>query len=911
MKKWLSRIIVSFMLFAVVAPTLGFASLSGNSINANFAGSSDNSSTDHLANIMPEPFSIDNLKKECIASDDYSMNSATANVFANSNFQPNFTFSRNNAQGVIEQGTSYNGITKNLLKLDTSTAPNANGHWRTNYSSLNYINAYGDQNPFAGGQWYGFKIRAKVASGAINAKVRVLIYTTVNGSSRMEYDQDADDPHFDGSGANGSDWQEISGFVQIMDETTRLHLLLSIESGSSGTVFFDDLRIYRLAFPSLRTVLITPSYKGLIFGDGGIGDINMEVYIDDGGFYNNKTMYDILNMRFTAEIVKFAPGVGYNTISSTGTDNITKKMEVTFSSGVLQNGDYYLRSRLIDKSTDVEICNDWWTIRKRPLTERPNIYLDEYDRLMKKNNLTGDYDPYFIMQMYSDAYFGNNQSSTSYDVFADYMADSAIKSTVSYGGGILSLPNWQKIGLNNLHGKNKQIIVDVRLSTRTLAQSRDTLENFAALFPPNSEIPVGSSGVKVNSTNVLGGYYLFDESNPIRYGQNFTWKNEVLAAADINRPTYGCTDSINEYGDWVGKVDVLGIDVYPFRTSSQPDIARVGRYVKELKQKFPHRPVYYILQGFHYGNTPNYGEIRNMTWQAICEGAAGIDWYSFFEITGKPGPDKTKTQWLNEAFALFNELAKHEDAIMSKNPAPAFNLSGAGTTNGGNNINIMTKRHDGKTYLFAVNNTYQTCANIKININGLVGNESVKITSVNNLTFAETTTSTTAAVLDSLIFQPLEVKIFEINQADYASPNAELRSFGFANNLKSYLVTYDENKATLHLPDNIKSVKYGAQISKNAAFSINNSSQTAMSSASGGMEVVNGTLSLAGKPSSVKIEITAQDKINSFTKTYAIQYYTPTAKPTNTKMIIYCCSAGLLLIAIILFSYVIIKKNKV
>lgn len=911
MKKWVYRIIVSIMLFAVVAPTFGFSSSSDNALNANaahLANLSDNSNKDNLTNTMPEPFSLDNFKKECIASDDYSVTSATANVFANSDFQSNFTFSRNNAQGVIEQGVAYNGVTKNLFKLDTSVAPNVSGHWRATYSSLNYINTYANQNPFAGGQWYGFKVRAKVASGASDAKARVLIYTTVNGSSRMEYDQDADDPHFDG-GANGSNWQQISGFVQIMDGTTRLHLLLSIESGSSGTVYFDDLRIYRLALPPLRTVLITPSYKGLIFGDGGVGDINMEAYVDDGGLFNNRTMYKISDMRFTAEIVKFTPGIGYKTVLSTGTDNAAEKMEVTFSSNVLQNGDYYLRSSLTDKTTGDEICKDWWTIRKRPFSERPNMYLDDYNRLVKKNSTTGKYDPYLIMQMYSGPYFGSNQSSTSYDVFADYMADSAIKSTVAYGGGILSLPNWQKTGLNNLHSKNKQIIVDVRLSTRTLAQSRDTLENFAALFLPNSEIPAGSSGVKVNNTNVLGGYYLFDENNPIRYGQDFIWKNEVLSAADINRPTYGCTDSVNEYGDWVGKVDVLGVDVYPFRTSSQPDIARVGRYVKELKQKFPNRPIYYILQGFHYGNTPNYGEIRNMTWQALCEGAEGIDWYSFSEITGKPGPDKTKEQWLNEAFALFNELAKYEDIIMSKDPAPTFTASGIGTTNGGNNINIMTKRHDGKTYLFAVNNTYQTCDNIQIKVKNLIGNEAVKITSVNNLTFAETVTSSTVAVLDSLTLQPLEVKIFEINQVDYASPKSELRSFGFANN--SYLVTYSGNKATLHLPNNIKSVQYGAQISKNATFSISNSSkQTISTSIGGGLEIVNGTLSLAGKPSSVTIEVNAQDRINFFTKTYAIQYYDTPTTPLNVKIVVYCCSAGLLLIAIILLSCGVITKKK-
>ena len=95
------------------------------------------------------------------------------------------------------------------------------------------------------------------------------------------------------------------------------------------------------------------------------------------------------------------------------------------------------------------------------------------------------------------------------------------------------------------------------------------------------------------------------------------------------------------------------------------------------------RPVWQVIQAFNHNNTccpswpkdgmfrtPSLPELRSMAWQAICGGANGVVFYSFFEAL-KPSPQNLTfhEQWDHLTTAAA-EIAPHGELLLGE-PAPA------------------------------------------------------------------------------------------------------------------------------------------------------------------------------------------------------------------------------------------------
>ena len=145
-------------------------------------------------------------------------------------------------------------------------------------------------------------------------------------------------------------------------------------------------------------------------------------------------------------------------------------------------------------------------------------------------------------------------------------------------------------------------------------------------------------------------------------------------------------------------------------------------------------------------------------------------------------PNKTYDEWNADLKAVFGELSEYEDILLSKESDPKYSVSG-----GGEWLNITVKRYNGKTYLFAVNNT-NTAKSASVEIDG----ESV-----------------------SLSFAPLEVKKTELMQNDYLSPKAELKAMGFLNGDDIFPVAEGEENTLYVYPDSTV-INYCVDISDGA-----------------------------------------------------------------------------------------------
>ena len=334
---------------------------------------------------------------------------------------------------------------------------------------------------------------------------------------------------------------------------------------------------------------------------------------------------------------------------------------------------------------------------------------------------------------------------------------------------------------------------------------------------------------------ILDGYYLFDEPNPIYKGGEIRWNNEIMAQADINHPTYGVADQCyDKYGVYVKMADIVGIDPYPVNGLDSDDIAAVGRGMKQMKQNFPNRPVYAVLQGFNKAisgwaqatRSPNYQELRNMAWQAICEGAAGLDCYAYPNM--KNDPSKDFDTWWNEIKTLYDETGSYQNVLLSDEPAPLYHVE-----DGGDWLNLLIKRYHGRTYLFAVNNTRQA--------------QSAAVTIQEAGSYP-------------LSFEGLEVKLLTVEQDAYPSPEAKLKSMGFSNGDMIFPVAEgDEN--ILYVPKEQHVINYAAQISDGAQLYIGGVARAAA-----------GKITL-WHTDSFTVRVAAADGVNDTEKSYRVVRY--------------------------------------
>lgn len=566
----------------------------------------------------------------------------------------------------------------------------------------------------------------------------------------------------------GDGWTQVVRILFLPEDAASLRLSAYNYAATTGTFYFDNFELFRLEDDPLELVLNKPNYKGLIYGDGQ-ADIDAVVMVGETTSY-----YQLEDMNLSVRLID-ENDVVYRFSDA---ETLSSKMNFVFSSEGLSEGDYYLQAILTDKETGNVISKRERAIRKRSKDYKPDLYLDENGRIIKNGNKT------FLKRLYAGDY---------YDTAPAQVIDAGIDTLSAYGAWWIYKDSKRSENVINAlktfeeNGKDIQIALS-RYHTSDLSgtakkmitKQEDTVPFFTLLAQDYRD------------EKYLAGYYLLDEKDPRLYGEEIRWNNEILAENDINHPTFGVTDqTYDNYGVFTKMVDILGTDPYPVTGATDSngiptdDISKAGDYVRFYKERFPNRPVYLVLQGYHWSERgdsrgPTEEEIKNMAWQAICEGADGLDWFSF----GRMYDSENREQWFQIHKNVFADIAPYEDIILSDEPSPKYNVSG-----GGEWLNLTVKRYNGKTYVFAVNNTYYS-NNATLDIAGLEK--------------------------QTLSFEPLEVKKFELLQDDFLSPEAELKTIGFSNGNETFEVSLGDTENILYVHEDSGVINYNAKISDGA-----------------------------------------------------------------------------------------------
>lgn len=570
----------------------------------------------------------------------------------------------------------------------------------------------------------------------------------------------------------------MTQLIKAKEGTTSFWLVGYYNDGSeadTGTVWFDDFELYHVAVDPMEAVLIKPNYKGIVYGDGD-ADINMKISVKESAFFS----YDDLSLAVTLED---AQGYVYK---RTELDTVSEFTNVVFSSRGLSEGDYYLNTALRNKTDDKVISEKELIIRKRDKNYRPKNYVDDEGYFVRNGERT------LLTRIYS----GDN-----IDVTASAAKTAGIDNIAAYGYW------WADKDAAKDFSTKAQKVRDLGIHTSIMLKdmwygNQRGLAAETMVTSMSDMLPVLYKITNdYKNDAILDGYNIFDETNPVISGEELSWGNKILAEADVDNPTYGVANQNKDYyGIYTDLVDILTVDPYPIRGTDEDatNISKVSQDVKNIRENFPNRPIGAALQGFFYSPTndaanrsPNRTELLNMMWQALCEGATVIEWYSYDsmmssdEQAAAAGAEvKTDEEWIADLNAVFAELNNYEDIILSSEPTPNYNVTG-----GGDWLNIMLKRYGGKTYIFAVNNTKDTkCATVTVDGAGSY----------------------------DLSFDALEVKKVEISQSDFLSPEAELICLGFYNGTDVFAVAEGEENI-LYVKQNSGVINYCADISDGAS----------------------------------------------------------------------------------------------
>ena len=720
MKKFLSLFISFFVL-----STGGYSVDAESSYRFNMPY--DEVVNDRLEQSMPAPFSLNTaIYKTLVASNDFNETNSGNNL-------TNPSISGNNC---------YENGTIKIVKTDVESAVQINAKYT---GEIEY------------GETYAFSCKIKTENLSGGAPRNMIQIYGENGWLRETNGYDGKDKL---SGTN--DWFEMVQIIQMPENATNVRLAAYLKASVTGTVWFDDFKFYRVAVDPLETIMKRPNYKGLIYGDGE-SDIELDITIGERTKY-----FNIENLALNIRLVD-ANNVCYRFSEA---ETLSGKMNFVFSSKGLKRGDYYLVTELYDKFSGDVISKKEQTIRKRAQDEKPNTYLDENGSVIRNGKKE------FLKRIYS----GSDNTN-----IAQNANDAGVK-TIGYYGLWWALKDEARGQSTNeslafLKANNMRAHISL-----AGYQFGNLTGNEANLFikQQNDILPFFTQVAnEYKNDSILDGYYIFDEPDPITEGEEIRWNNEILSEVDIDHPTYGVASrGYDYYGIYTKMTDILGVDPYPVTGKTDDegisidDLSQVGEVVRKTKSNFPNRPVYLVLQGFCYSERgdlrgPTEAELKNMAWQAICEGADGLDWYCYSK----------NEEWTNKLSAVFSDVAPYENMILSDEPAPSYTVNG-----GGEWLNIVLKRYNGKTYIFAVNNSH------------IAQNASVDVADANRY---------------NLSFEPLEVKKIELTQENFLSPEAELLSIGFSNGKKTFATSLnDEN--TLYVDASSGVINYCAKVSENA-----------------------------------------------------------------------------------------------
>ena len=469
------------------------------------------------------------------------------------------------------------------------------------------------------------------------------------------------------------DWTKIQAVTRVPPEAARFSLTCYVRKGMTGTAWFDDVELVRVAEAPMKTMLLSPVYRGRIT-DQGPRDVRVGVRLNlrDCGLRSGQ-------VKVSARIV--ASGGDKSFGSATLQPRGTEPLVLSVRTGDLAAGRYRVVVSLTGPGNKVMQTLGHDLVRV-PKGFAPTCAIDEHRRLIVRGK------PFFPLGMY---WSGINAKEL------EIYAASRFNCIMPYGR-----PTKAQMDLAGKHG------IKVIYSIKGLYAGSKWCPS-GIKTAADEERVVRATLRRFRDHPALLAWYLNDElpqSYMPRLAAHWKWTDQE----DVNHPAWVVLYQYREVADYIETFDVIGTDPYPI--ASNP-ASMAGRWTAEtFKQTGGARPLWQVPQLHNWANyrktasakkgqrTPTRDEVRSMAWQCICKGATGLVFYSWFDV--RRNPDVSfDTQW-TYLKAIAAEIDAAAPMLLSIAPAPAVQArcDPAKPTW----MYWLARTYKGKGYIFAVNN---------------------------------------------------------------------------------------------------------------------------------------------------------------------------------------------------------------
>jgi hypothetical protein len=465
------------------------------------------------------------------------------------------------------------------------------------------------------------------------------------------------------------DWKRVEGTVRLPGDTVYGRIYLYVRRGSTGQAWFDNLELHNVIEPQMRSTVISPGYRGRITKKGP-KLIRLSIQLIDYDIAcQNSTLY------LSAELRKKGSSfVIKDNIQSVDSNDL---VNVSFPAENLSSGDYIVSIKLMNSSGKILETSSHEIVRLSN-EFKAKVSIDCYHRIVVNNK------PFFPIGMYWSEI--NEKDLCTYE-------DSKFNCLMPY-----MPPTMEQMDLAKKHGfKVIYSLKDFYFGTKWCPKF---IKNKA-----DEEIYVRAYVQQFRDHPSLLAWYLNDEMT-LKYLSRLESHQKWVVQEDTHHPTWVVLLNVREVGHYLDTCDIVGTDPYPIGKQSPSLVWKAT--AETHRQVEGSRPLWQVIQAHNLSiyksdqpyRSPTFLEMRSMAWQAICEGAKGIVFYSFFDL--KRNPDVPfKIQWENLK-RIAAEIDSVSNILLSIEKVPSITV----TSNPGNTtwINWLVRSYKGRLYILVVNN---------------------------------------------------------------------------------------------------------------------------------------------------------------------------------------------------------------
>jgi len=470
------------------------------------------------------------------------------------------------------------------------------------------------------------------------------------------------------------DWTEVEETARVPEKAASVTLSCYVRRGMTGSAWFDDVQLTRIADPPMCVMLRQPVYRGWITAQAPEkAQVRVQLNLRD---------YDLRppEVRIHAQLRDRSTRRWESTVQPKEGEAGVLDLAVPIQG--LPPGAYDLELRLAGPGG-----KELQVVHQRLLRVaddfRPRSYFDEHRRLL----LAGK--PFFPLGMYF---------STIRESDLKVYAQSKFNCLMPYGS-----PTRAQMDLAQRHG------LKVIYSIKDWYAGSEYCPKFIH-SEADEETQVRARVRQLRDHPALLAWYLNDELS-LKYLPRLEAHQRWVAEEDPDHPTWAVLYQVHDVAAYRNTFDCIGTDPYPI--GRKPASMAAEWTAETFRQVAQSRPLWQVPQLHNWANyaktpedrakgrTPTPAEKRSMAWQCICEGATGLVFYSWFDVQRNPDvPFDTQWAGLQQIAAEIDRMAP---VLLSAEPVPAISAGGPAPGQAAPGwLHWLARCHQGKLWLVAV-----------------------------------------------------------------------------------------------------------------------------------------------------------------------------------------------------------------